>query len=158
MNKQKMDNIGLNCRTFQRNLVSFLFLKWSYNNPCPLGLVGALEHLTPEWINKMEHKYIMSDWMTTKYKKETFWVKRGSVYWPLKRGRVKCVCVTGEEGRGRFGEDVLPECSSPPSHGIEMETVGFLPLLPVVRFLHTQTDRVKDLWSNFIQQYLLFLI
>lgn len=37
--------------------------------------------------------------------------------------------------RRSTGKDVFPRCSFLSSHGIEMETVGFLPLLSVVRFL-----------------------
>lgn len=44
-------------------------------------------------------------------------------------------------------EDVLQRCTSFPSHGIKMETVGFLSLLPVVSFLNTQTK--KHLKSRF---------
>lgn len=42
------------------------------------------------------------------------------------------MCDGGEEMRRRRSP------TSPASHGIEVETVGFLPLLPVVRFLNTQ--------------------
>lgn len=61
------------------------------------------------------------------------------------------VCVEEEEEeegvwgvwRTRTGEDVLPWCNSLPSHGIKMETVGFLPLLPVVCFLNTHRETYK---------------
>lgn len=45
-------------------------------------------------------------------------------------------CVS--EGGGGDTQMILPWCSSLPSHGIEMKTVGFLPLLSVVCFLHTE--------------------
>lgn len=50
-------------------------------------------------------------------------------------------------GRRRTWEDVLPWCSSLPSHGIEMETVGFLPLLSVVCFLSNTQKHIQSVVS-----------
>ena len=67
-----------------------------------------------------------------------------------------CKCGSGKEedgvcggGRRRTWDDVLPWCSSLPSHGIEMETVGFLPLLSVICFLsNTQKHTVSFIYHH----------
>lgn len=83
-------------------------------------------------------------------KKKRFGANEDPFIGPWNESERKCVCGGGTT----TGEDVLLWCSSLASHGIEMETVGFLPLLSVVRFLnthkytHRETYTVRVFWSN----------
>lgn len=93
----------------------------------------------------MEHKYLTSDSRTEKYQTNVLGYTRihllalemslSENVWRGKGGQVRGM-------RGRMGEDGLPWCSFVSSHGIKMETVGFLALLSVICFLHnTHTQR-----------------
>lgn len=72
-------------------------------------------------------------------KKKHFGANDDSIYWPVKYVKGKCVC-----GGGGWRGDGLPWCSSPQSHGVEVETVGFLPLLSVVSFLLLPVEDADD--------------